>query len=82
MHIMDPLKSTGDTTQRRAACVSTRHGEQSTPPGSMLEIEAAHTHTREWKRTHSLALFFHEINKFPVHNTRHGRDVHVICDAW
>lgn len=79
MHIMDPLKSTRDTTQRRAARISTRHGEQSTLPGSMLELEAAHT--REGKHTHTSPLFLHEINKFPAHKTRHGRDVHVICDA-
>lgn len=79
MHIMDPLKSTRDTTQRRAARISTRHGEQSTPPGSMLELEAAHT--REGKHTHTSPLFLYEINKFPAHKTRHGRDVHVICDA-
>lgn len=27
---------------------------------------------------HTFPLFFHEINKFPVHKTQHGGDVHVI----
>ncbi len=79
MHIMDPLKSMIDTTQRRAARISTRHGEQSTPLGSMLEKEGAHT--RRETHTHTFPLFFHEINKFPAHKTQHGRDVHVICNA-
>lgn len=76
---MDPLKSMRDTTQRRAARLSTRHGEQSTPLGSMLEKEGAHT--RRETHTHTFPLFFHEINKFPAHKTQHGRDVHDICNA-
>lgn len=47
-----------DTTRRRRAArlPPTRHGEASTPPGSMLDIVAAR---------HALPLFFHEINTIP-----------------
>lgn len=67
-----------DTTRRRAARISKRHGEQSTPLGSMLEKRGG-THAKGNTRT--TLLFFHEINTFPAHKTQHARDVHVICDA-
>lgn len=80
MQTTDPFKSVIDTTRRRrAARISTRHGEQSTPLGSMLEKEG--THTRTEAHTHTFPLFFHEINKFPAHKAQHGRDVHVKRDA-
>lgn len=53
MQTTDPFKSMIDTTQRRAARISTRHGEQSTPLGSMLEREGAHTRGETHTHTHT-----------------------------
>lgn len=79
MHIMDPFKSMIDTTRRRVSPHKTWRTVHSAGihirknEGAHARREA-HIHTR----MHTFPLFFHEINKFPVHKTQHGGDVHVI----